>query len=341
MPVGINVEDDVNNPGFVLLEFVNPTLQGKSLQALITAGGPDVVEPLSREKGSARKRYRVPQGNAAAAGLIDGSGTDLDDITQTGPADATGTVQPPVWTVKDNVHGPVIRKGTYKDGYGNNVTETQASHPVGQPPAEPTQAEVIEYVDENQKPLREREGRPPLVVPTITTTALPALVVNAAVNVQLAANGSTPMTWAVSAGTLPAGLALSAGGRITGTPTTEAAYDFTVRATNAKGNDTQQYTGNVAAAPVGFMAAPLVSTEPPAGTPLTPEEQVQADAAASTPEATSTPEPAVELVTYPEGAPSMDWTRPQLDAYALQVKNIDTSLKSEYPAKADVLAAIG
>lgn len=339
MPVGINVEDDVHNPGFVLVEFVNPTLQGPALETLIAAGGPDIAQKLTREKGAARSRYRVPEGNAVAAGLVDGSsGIDMDDITQTGPADATGTVQPPPWTIKDNVHGPVIRKGTYKDGYGNNVTETQPSHPVGQPPAEPTQAEVIDYVNEHQQSLREREGRPALTVPVITTTTLPDLVVGTAVNTQLAATGSEPLTWSVSAGTLPAGLALAANGRLTGTPTTAEAYDVTARATNAKGNDTQQYTGTVAAAPpAGFMAAPLVTT--PEGTDLTQVPQEPPAEAAATPEVT--PAPAVELVTYPEGEPSMKWSRPQLDAYALQVKGIDTSLTSEYPAKSDVLAAIG
>jgi outer membrane protein OmpA-like peptidoglycan-associated protein len=66
--------------------------------------------------------------------------------------------------------------------------------------------------------------------------------------------GSTGITYAVTAGTLPAGLALDpATGAITGTPTVAAAYDFTVTATT---NDSviaaQRYTGSIAVETVVF-----------------------------------------------------------------------------------------
>lgn len=47
-----------------------------------------------------------------------------------------------------------------------------------------------------------------------------------------------------------------------------------------------------------------------------------------------------DVVEYPEGNPSADWRRDELDAYALKVKGLDTSSKSDFPTKADVLAAI-
>lgn len=58
---------------------------------------------------------------------------------------------------------------------------------------------------------------------SITTSSLPSGQVGAAYNTTLTATGGTaPYTWAVTAGTLPAGLSLSAStGRITGTPTAE------------------------------------------------------------------------------------------------------------------------
>lgn len=97
--------------------------------------------------------------------------------------------------------------------------------------------------------------------PVITTTTLPALAVGTPVSTTLAATGTTPITWAVTAGTPPAGLALSSAGALTGTPTTTGAYDFTVTATNDAGTDTQQYTGTVAAPPfaggLGAVAARL------------------------------------------------------------------------------------
>ena len=66
--------------------------------------------------------------------------------------------------------------------------------------------------------------------------------------------GSTSITYAVTAGTLPAGLTLDpATGAITGTPTVAAAYDFTVTATT---NDSviasQRYTGSIGVETVVF-----------------------------------------------------------------------------------------
>jgi PKD repeat protein len=59
----------------------------------------------------------------------------------------------------------------------------------------------------------------------------------------------------VTGGSLPAGLALSSGGVLSGTPTTAGAYSFTVTATNAAGNDTQTYSGSVAALPLGDLTS--------------------------------------------------------------------------------------
>lgn len=83
--------------------------------------------------------------------------------------------------------------------------------------------------------------------PTITTATLATLQAGAATSQTLQAAGDTPITWAVTAGELPDGLALDSAGVLSGTPTTEGPYDFTVTATNDAGTDTQQYTGTVQA----------------------------------------------------------------------------------------------
>jgi hypothetical protein len=69
---------------------------------------------------------------------------------------------------------------------------------------------------------------PALVVSTAT---LPDAVEFAAYSQQLTATGGTaPYTWSVTSGALPAGLALSAQGLISGTPTVSGAFNFTVQA---------------------------------------------------------------------------------------------------------------
>jgi hypothetical protein len=70
--------------------------------------------------------------------------------------------------------------------------------------------------------------------PTITTTSLPNGTQNVAYNTTVVATGgTTPYTWSLSAGTLPAGLSLNAAtGAISGTPTATGTVNFTVRVTD-------------------------------------------------------------------------------------------------------------
>lgn len=72
-------------------------------------------------------------------------------------------------------------------------------------------------------------------IPVITTTTLDSGKVNTPYSAQLAATGDAPMTWQVSSGNLPAGLLLNANGLISGTPTAEGTFRFTVTATNDAG----------------------------------------------------------------------------------------------------------
>lgn len=71
---------------------------------------------------------------------------------------------------------------------------------------------------------------------TLAPSQLPGPVPGAAYAQTLTASGgSAPYTFAVTAGALPAGLALSSSGVLSGTPTTGASANFTVRATDALG----------------------------------------------------------------------------------------------------------
>jgi hypothetical protein len=90
--------------------------------------------------------------------------------------------------------------------------------------------------------------------PVITTTALDSATQGTAFSQTIAATGTAPITWSVTAGALPAGLSLApATGVISGTPSASGAYSFTLTATNTAGNDTQAFTGSV---------APIVPTAP-------------------------------------------------------------------------------
>jgi len=86
--------------------------------------------------------------------------------------------------------------------------------------------------------------------PTISTVSLPAGAVDTAYSQTLAATGgTTPYSWSVSAGTLPAGLSLSATGVLDGMPTAEGTSTFTVRVEGANGaSSTKDFSVTINAA---------------------------------------------------------------------------------------------
>ena len=82
--------------------------------------------------------------------------------------------------------------------------------------------------------------------PTITTTSLPNGTAEAAYSTTLLAEGTAPITWSVTGGSLPEGLSLDAStGVISGTPTAEGVSTFTVTAANAYGSDSREFTLNI------------------------------------------------------------------------------------------------
>jgi hypothetical protein len=78
----------------------------------------------------------------------------------------------------------------------------------------------------------------------IVTTALPTWTAGLAFSQTIVASGGTgTLTLSKTAGTLPAGLTLSSGGVLAGTPTTAGTYTFTVTATDTVGaSKSQAYT---------------------------------------------------------------------------------------------------
>jgi hypothetical protein len=82
--------------------------------------------------------------------------------------------------------------------------------------------------------------------PTVTTASLPNGTVGTAYSQTLTATGDTPITWSLATGSLPGGLTLSTAGVISGNPTTANTFNFTVKATNAKGNNTKPLSITIA-----------------------------------------------------------------------------------------------
>ncbi|MCA9553688.1 MAG: hypothetical protein KC933_26850 [Myxococcales bacterium] len=68
---------------------------------------------------------------------------------------------------------------------------------------------------------------------TITTSSLPGGTLGVPYDSQLQQVGGSSPSWNVISGSLPPGLSLSTGGRITGSPTTEGQYFFVVEASEA------------------------------------------------------------------------------------------------------------
>jgi len=91
---------------------------------------------------------------------------------------------------------------------------------------------------------------------SIAQASLPSGSVGARYGYQLTTSGGTATSWAVTAGTLPPGLALNGAGAITGTPTQTASSTFTVRASDGSRVASKQFTLHV--------VEPLVVTAPAA-----------------------------------------------------------------------------
>jgi large repetitive protein len=91
----------------------------------------------------------------------------------------------------------------------------------------------------------------PATPPHITTTTLPGGTVGLAYSQALQATGGTgTLVWSVSVGSLPANLALSSAGTISGTPTNTGTSNFTVRVTDALSQSaTQPLSITISSAP--------------------------------------------------------------------------------------------
>jgi Putative Ig domain len=101
----------------------------------------------------------------------------------------------------------------------------------------------------------------------ITTTTLPAGQVGAAYSTLLqASGGTTPYSWGLGSGVLPAGLSLSTSGTLSGTPTTAGSFTFTIKVTDSTTPTAQTATKSLTFT-VASAATPveITTTSVPAG----------------------------------------------------------------------------
>ena len=105
---------------------------------------------------------------------------------------------------------------------------------------------------------------------SITPTTIPVITVGVAYSQTITASGGTaPYTYAITGGSLPTGLSLTANGTLSGTPTAAGPYSFTVTATDSSTgvgpySGSRSYSGSVAAG-----ATPVVSGVAPSNGPST------------------------------------------------------------------------
>jgi large repetitive protein len=86
----------------------------------------------------------------------------------------------------------------------------------------------------------------------VTSATLATATTGSGYAAQLTASGGNSYSWALSSGSLPAGLELAASGRLSGTPTSAGSYSFGVRVTDEKGRTA---TGSIALRVLEQLAA--------------------------------------------------------------------------------------
>jgi hypothetical protein len=105
-------------------------------------------------------------------------------------------------------------------------------------------------------------GPGPLTI--VSTSPLGTGTVGSVFSRQLiATGGTTPYTWSLVTGSLPAGLGLSPGGLILGTPTATGASDFTVKVTDAENTSAQKALAITVIAPATGYDSQFVSQNVP------------------------------------------------------------------------------
>ena len=212
-------------------------VKGGSLQA---SGETNGIHFLSNVNDATAVANMKVSGNAMvkASNIIttkDGTGSAPELKPAASGSDGTGGI---IWDGKEGtVYGDVTLQEDITIGEGESLTlDDGASLDAGN-------HNVIVDGGTLDEKLKESLGDKVKYAPAITTESLTTGEVGTAYSQDLTATGDTPITWNLASGSsLPAGLSLSADGTISGKPTTDGTFTFTVTATNDSGSDSKDFT---------------------------------------------------------------------------------------------------
>ncbi len=237
------------------LGSVSGTVTGKSIT--LTAGARDIYVVVEDTAGNISEPLKIE-----AAAYVPG-GTDPDQAA----VDALkAAIEARTWTVTANTQGGVTSEvmgaittmvGANSDYTGIGVSNASISSFTAATPGVDGSFTITVSVSKNGKSATaELNGTITALptAPTITTATLPNGQVGTAYSQTLAATGSMPITWSLDSGSLPGGLALSTSGIISGMPSTDGTFNFTVKAANGTAPDATKALSIV------------IETAPPAGT---------------------------------------------------------------------------
>ena len=187
-------------------------------------------------RSAAQSTASVPNGTAGAATTV------VVTVRDSGGAVVTGAASGLAATIGGTNTGATVSAITDNGNGAYSFTYTPASAGVD------SVAITLDSTAISGSPYSSTVSAPAIA---ITTTTLPTPVIGVAYSQTVATSGGTaPVTFSVSAGSLPAGLSLAAStGVISGTATTAGAYSFTITATdNNSVTATRTYTGTIGAA---------------------------------------------------------------------------------------------
>ncbi len=140
---------------------------------------------------------------------------------------ANGGVAPLIFTVSSGSLPPGLNLNT--NGYVTGRTTSDGG----------TYNFTVKVTDQGTPPLTVSKAFTLVVTPaptlSVATTSLPNAAMGSPYSAVLAANGGVPpLTWSIASGSLPPGLMLTPStGQISGTPTTQNTYSFTVQVTDS------------------------------------------------------------------------------------------------------------